>query len=133
MDFKREKFAKFNWENIREFIMFSSLFIILAFLIANTVDQIMDKVFKWIEKRFIYNPNAVVWLTFQILTQLLISSALNFYVRYLISTAMLKYSSDKTIFHPKMFSILFAFINFYGQDNMKKRLTILNKRIDKLF
>ena len=134
MDFsKKQSFAEFKWENVREFILFSSIFVMTSFIIANVIDNIMNKVYKWIEKRFIYNPESTPWLVTQVLIQLLMSSALTFYVRYMISSYMIKYSTDQTIYHPKMFSILFAFINFYGQDNMKTKLTELNKRIDNLF
>jgi len=120
-------------KNIGEYITFTALFGIVSFLVANTFDNITNKIFQRIEKALNMKPDTTLWLVAQIIIQLVLTSISNYWIRVVIAELLLHLSVDDVIYDRKIVSIMFAFINFYGQDNLKKRLTILNDRIDKLF
>ena len=122
--------TKKTLENVLEYILFSTVFVIVALFVANLIDNVLNRFYEWIQGTFSINPSSILWLFGQVIFQVLITGAVSFYIRDLIKTLLMRYSTDTIVYGDAMYGILFAFITFFGQDHLKRRLSQINKIMD---
>ena len=120
-----------DFENFTEFVVYNTTFFLLSVFIGNAVDNILQKIFKYIEKAGIVNKKSNLWLIIQIAIQLIVTSMTSYMVRLFVVGTMLSFSSDNNIYDARAVSIIYAFITFYPQDHLKENLKKLNKLLDR--
>ena len=113
-------------ENLFEFFVFNSVFFVLAFGAGKLIDRSMNWIYTSIMDKFQMEPNRLN-LTLEIITQISATVIAVEIIRIFLESALKAYSRDKKIFPMGVSNFIFAFIVFYGQDNLKKNLTMLDK------
>lgn len=119
------------FENVAEYILFTTGFVVVAFVAANFIDNALNVAFEWMQKTFGFQEQNWWWLAFEIVVQVLITGIVSFQVRDLITKVLMKFSTDDVVYGRSMYGILFAFITFFGQDHLKRRLAQLNADLDR--
>jgi uncharacterized BrkB/YihY/UPF0761 family membrane protein len=119
-------------ENFIEFVVYNSSLFLLSMYIGNVIDNALNWVYtKMEENGIIKNKDSNVWLLFTIVFQLVFTSAVSYTIKLFLLGTMLSFSSDTTVYDHKAVGIIYAFITFYAQDNLKKRLAKVNKLMDR--
>lgn len=124
-------------ENARELILSHLLFLVLAFLACNLLDIFMKKVFDYIESALLFpiffKKDSNLWLLVKITIQLILVSFIVHQVKKYSNYILLSLDSDAEIYGSNTINIIFAFVAFYSQDNLKTYLNKFNKKLDKRF